>query len=935
VEKKLFLLDAMALIYRAYYAVSGNLRNSKGQNTAPIFGFANTLLEVITKEKPTHLAVAFDTIALTQRHTDFADYKANRQDTPEDILAALPYIKRLLQGFNIPILLLDGYEADDIIGTVAKKSEQQGFKVYMMTPDKDFGQLVSENIFMYKPARMGNKVEVWGVKEVCERFSIERPEQVADILGLWGDSSDNIPGVPGIGEKKAKKLIGEFGSIENILANVDKVQENRCRESLKQNADKAILSKKLATIILDVPIPWEEEDFRITPPDPEKLMPLFEELEFRSLPKRIFGEGVVSEPAATYKISTPPSIATGQLDLFSDVVAMVDPVEEAHKKLINLLKEKDYHSVTSPQQVNELIEKLKSSGSFCFDTETNSLDNYDCQLVGISFCIEPGQAWFVPFPEDQQKARQLADNLRDIFEDPSIEKIGQNLKFDIGVLKNYNIGVEGKLFDTMLAHYLLQPDMRHNMDLLSETYLGYCPVSIELLIGKKGKSQKTLREIDPDLLLAYACEDADVTLQLRNVFRPLLEEQGLMKLFDEVEAPLVNVLAEMERQGVKIDEKALEDYSVVLQKEIEKIEKEIYLLAGSVFNIGSPKQLGVILFSQLKIMEKAKMTRTKQFSTSEDVLSKLVDKHPIVGKILDYRSLTKLKSTYVDSLPKLIHPGSGRIHTTYNQAVAATGRLSSNNPNLQNIPIRTEEGRFIRKAFVARDYDYLLLAADYSQIELRIIAALSKDDNMLEAFNKGYDIHSATASRIYDIDIDQVSREMRRNAKTVNFGLVYGISAFGLSERLNIPRHEAAQIIEQYFFKYPGIRRYMDETIDFAKKNGYVSTILGRRRYVPDINSSNNTVRGFAERNAINAPIQGSAADMIKLAMINIFREMKENALKSRMIMQVHDELVFDAHKEELEVLMPMVERNMKHAVELPVPIVIEMNTAGNWLDAH
>ncbi len=930
--KKLFLLDAMALIYRAYYALNRNPRiNSKGLNTSAVLGFANTLTEVLKKEKPTHIAVAFDSIAPTLRQTDFTAYKANREEMPEDIVTSLPYIKELLEGFRIPVLAKDGYEADDIIGTLAKKAEQEGFTVYMMTSDKDFGQLVSDKIFMYKPARMGNEAEVWGVKEVCEKFGIEKPEQLIDILGLWGDSSDNIPGVPGIGEKKAKNLISQFGSIENLLENLEEVKEKRSKESLKEHREQARLSKSLATIILDVPVKWNEEDLLLKSPDPEKLIPLFEELEFRTFAKRVFGDPDIIPVEKAKKVVE----KTGQMDLFSGVEGITDPAETAEKKLQSLIKEKDYQSLTSPKEIEKLVEKLKKAGSFCFDTETTGLLSIAAELVGIAFSIKPGKAFYVPFPEDQDKTRELLQKLKPLFEDASVEKTGQNIKFDIGVLKNYGIEVKGKLFDTMLAHYLLQPDMRHNMDLLAETYLDYRPVSIEALIGKKGKNQKSMRSVSPETITAYACEDADVTLQLREVFEPMLRKHDLLKLFNEVETPLVYVLAEMENQGVQIDIEALNEYSEVLKGNIEKIEKEIYKLAEVSFNIGSPKQLGEVLFDKLRIIEKAKRTKTKQYSTSEDVLQKLKDKHPIVEKILGYRSLTKLKSTYVDALPRLINEKTGRIHTSYNQAIAATGRLSSNNPNLQNIPIRTEEGRLIRKAFVPRGRDFTLLAADYSQIELRIIAALSKDEAMMEAFSQGLDIHTATAAKLYETDLEKVTREMRRNAKTVNFGLVYGISAFGLSERLSIPRQEAADIIEQYFQKYPGVKKYMEKTVAFAREHEYVSTILGRRRYVKDINSSNGVVRGYAERNAINAPVQGSAADMIKLAMISIFEAMQEKKMKSKMIMQVHDELVFDAHKDELDVLMPLVEEKMKTALELSVPIVVEMNTGENWLKAH
>jgi DNA polymerase I len=930
--KKLFLLDAMALIYRAYYALNRNPRiNSKGLNTSAILGFANTLTEVLKKESPTHIAVAFDVAAPTQRETDFAAYKANREQSPEDIIASLPYIRDLLDGFNIPVLMMDGYEADDIIGTIAKQAEKDGFRVYMMTSDKDFGQLVSENIFMYKPARMGNDAEVWGVPEVCERFGIERPEQLIDILGLWGDSSDNIPGVPGIGEKKAKALIQEFGSVENLLENVEQVKEKRSRENLQEFAVQARMSKKLATIILDVPVQWDQEAFSLKTPDPNKLIPLFEELEFRTFARRLFGDPEIIPPEKTREALQ----GSGQIDLFGGMDAFADPAEQARDRLTGLAKEKMYHTVSSPEDISKLIRSLESASMFCFDTETTGLDNRDNELVGMAFCLKPGEAWYLPFPENQEEARALAARLKGGFENPGIEKTGQNLKFDIGVLKNYGVEVGGPLFDTMLAHYLLQPDMRHNMDLLAESYLGYRTVPIEHLIGKKGKAQKSMRTVPLDLITAYACEDADITLQLREVFEPMLKEQDLLSLFQDVETPLIPVLAEMEKQGVKVDEKALNDYAAVLQERITQVEKEIYDHAGVRFNIGSPKQLGEVLFDRLKIDEKAKRTKTRQYSTGEDVLSRLVSKHPIVELILDYRSLTKLKSTYVDTLPKLIHPGTGRIHTSFNQAVAATGRLSSNNPNLQNIPIRTEEGRLIRQAFVPRDKDHLLLAADYSQIELRIIAALSGDEAMIEAFRLGQDIHTATAAKVYEVSLEEVSREMRRNAKTVNFGIVYGISAFGLSERLNIPRQDAAQIIGQYFQKYPGIRRYMEETIAFARKNQYVTTMMGRRRYVKDINSANGAVRGFAERNAINAPVQGTAADMIKLAMIRICKAMEEEKMRSKMILQVHDELVFDAHQAELDELKPLVEKHMKSALELPVPVVVDMNTGKNWLEAH
>jgi DNA polymerase I len=931
-DKKIFLLDAMALIYRAYFAFSKNPRiNSTGMNTSAVLGFANALTEVLKKENPSHIAVAFDSMAPTLRKTDYDAYKANREETPEVIIQSIPYIKKLLEGFGIPVLLKDGYEADDIIGTLAKKAEKEGFTVFMMTPDKDFGQLVSEHIFMYKPARMGNDVEIWGVKEVCERFGIEHPGQLRDILGLWGDASDNIPGVPGIGEKKAKNLIAEFGSIENLLNNLDQVKEKRSQENLTTFADQARLSKSLATILLDVPVTWDEEAFRISTPRPDILVPLFEELEFRTFAKRLFADPDVFEAAG----KPSPAQAVGQMDLFADTNLFADPVQNDINKLASLMKDKKYAAITRSEDISALIDDIKKTAFFCFDTETTGLDTTLAELVGIAFCLRKNEAFYVPFPEDREAASNLLASFKDIFEHPDIAKTGQNLKFDVGILMQYGIQVRGKLFDTMLAHYLLQPDMRHNMDVLAETYLGYTPVSIESLIGKKGKSQKSMRDVPLDIITAYACEDADITLQLQQTFEPMLAAEGLTKLFEQVEAPLITVLAAMEKEGVRIDENTLNDYSKELEVSIQKMEEDIFQLAGVRFNIGSPKQLGEILFDKLKIVSNAKKTKTKQYSTSEDVLSKLADKHPIVKLILEYRSLTKLKSTYVDVLPRLINPRTGRIHTSYNQAVAATGRLSSNNPNLQNIPIRTKEGQHIRKAFVARSDDYVLLAADYSQIELRIIAALSQDEAMLEAFNLGLDIHTATAAKVYGLPLDQVSKEMRRHAKMVNFGIVYGISAFGLSERLNIPRQEAVQIIEQYFDKYPGIKQYMDNTILQARKNEYVETILGRRRHLKDINSANGAVRGFAERNAINAPVQGSAADMIKLAMIHIQHDLDKRKLKSKMILQVHDELVFDAHKDELDVLRPLVETHMKSAMELPVPIVVDMNTGENWLEAH
>ncbi len=925
-KKKLFLLDAMALIYRAYFALSKNPRiNSKGMNTSAIVGFNNTLYEVLKNEKPTHIGVAFDMFAPTVRHTDFEDYKANREEIPEDIAKALPYIRDLLNGYNIPVLGMEGYEADDIIGTLAKRAEKDGFTTYMMTPDKDFGQLVSENIFMYKPARMGNKAEILGVREVCEKYSIERPEQLIDILGLWGDASDNIPGVPGIGEKRAKELIAEYGSIENLLDNTDKLKGKQ-KENVEKYADQAIQSKKLATIILDVPVEFKPDELKVSDPDPEALKKLFDELEFRTFAKRFFADLSQKEGDGNKNI---------QADLFAG--SDDEDGDAGGTTTWNTLAntEHDYHLVKTEKEATELAKKLGKSKAFCFDTETTGLDPNDAELVGISFAIKPGEAWYVALPENYNDALKIVQLFRPVFENEKIEKVGQNIKFDLAMLKWYDIEVKGPLFDTMIAHYLLEPDLRHNMDYLAETYLEYKPEPIENLIGKKGKKQLSMRDVDVEKVKEYAAEDADITLQLKEVFRPRLKETGAVDLFEKIEMPLVPVLAAMESEGVKLDIGNLNEYSKELEKYIGETEKNIHRLAGEEFNVSSPKQLGVILFEKLKISDKPKKTKSGQYSTSEDILQKLSGKHEIIELILEYRSLTKLKSTYVDALPSLVNKRDGRIHTSYNQAVAATGRLSSNNPNLQNIPIRTEKGREIRKAFIPRNKDYTLLAADYSQIELRIIAHLSGDKNMIEAFNQDLDIHTATAAKVYGVKQDEVTAEMRRNAKMVNFGIIYGISAFGLSERLNIPRKEAAEIIDNYFVQYPDIKAYMEKQVSFAKKHGYVETIMGRRRYLKDINSANGVVRGFAERNAINAPIQGSSADMIKIAMINIYNEFNKRGLKSKMILQVHDELVFDTHVEELDTVKKIVKEKMPAAIKLDVPVVIDMNTGNNWLEAH
>jgi DNA polymerase-1 len=933
-DNRLFLLDAMALIYRAYFALNKNPRiNSKGLNTSAVVGFANTLYDILKNEKPTHIGVAFDSFAPTLREEEFAAYKAQREKMPEDIATSLPYIRRLLEGFRIPILEMPGYEADDIIGTLALKAEKKGFTTFMVTSDKDFGQLVSDKTLIYRPPRFGNQAEILGVKEVCARYQIERPEQLIDILGLWGDASDNIPGIPGIGEKRAIEFVQQFGSIENLLANTDKLQ-GKIKENVEAFAEQGLFSKKLATIMLDVPLDFVEDKLIMEKPDTEALQELFNELEFRTFAKRVFTDLSMQEQAKTTVDQRP---ATN--DLFSSL-------QEDEKDILpqgfptpgleTLDKAKaGYLLIDTTEKRKELIEKLKKADKFCFDTETTGLDANNSELVGISFCFMPGEAYFVHLPDNYQACLEIVKEFKPFLENEETLKIGQNIKFDMAILKWYDVEVKGRMFDTMLAHYLIEPDMRHNMDYLAETYLNYKTVHIDELIGKKGKGQLTMRSVMPDILSDYACEDADITYQLYEKFDPLLSQGGLRKLFDEIEIPLVPVLAAMEAEGVMLDTAALKEISLQLGKESAEVEEQIYDLAGQTFNIASPKQLGEILYEKLRITDKPSRTATKQYSTGEDVLVKMLYRHPIIQLILDYRSLTKLKSTYVDSLPLLISPRDKRIHTSYNQAVASTGRLSSNNPNLQNIPIRTERGREIRKAFVPRNKDFILLSADYSQIELRIIAELSEDPIMLDAFRHGLDIHTATAARVYGLPLEAVTSDMRRKAKTVNFGIIYGISAFGLSERLNIPRRESADIIEAYFRQYPGVKAYMDKTIVFARDHGYVETIMGRRRYLRDINSGNAVVRGFAERNAINAPIQGSSADMIKIAMIRIHDEFNRQNLKSRMILQVHDELVFDVHRSEIEAVKPIIRDLMVNAIPLAVPVEVEMNVGENWLEAH
>jgi DNA polymerase I len=932
--KKLFLLDAFALIYRAYFAFSKNPRyNSKGLNTSAILGFTNSLIEVLQKEKPSHIAVVFDTSGPTSRHIDFTEYKANRAEQPEDITLSIPYIKKIIQGFNIPVLYADGYEADDVIGTLAKKAEQEeGFITYMMTPDKDFGQLVSEKTFIYKPASFGNDAQVMGIKEVCAKFEIEHPLQVIDILGLMGDAVDNIPGVPGVGEKTAKQLVKEFGSVENLLQNTEKLK-GKLREKVEQNVDKAIMSKKLATILTDAPVPFDEKALLLDPPNKEVLMEVFAELEFRTLGRRVFGEDFQAAQLA------PAANGSNQMDMFAAPASEAQGSMET-EELVPVKYETiettphEYLVIDTPEKRKELSSLLSSVASFCFDTETTGLIASDCELVGMSFALEPFKAYYVPVPEVRTEVLEILEEFRPAFENENIEKIGQNLKYDITILKTYGIVVKGKLFDTMIAHYLLEPDMKHGMDFLAETYLHYSPVSFETMVGKKGKGQLPIRTVPLEQLADYAAEDADITLRLKQHFEPLLKETHTIELFENIEAPLIRVLADMETEGFAIDSQTLNTYSVELGIKINQLEKEIYECCGMEFNIASPKQLGDVLFLKLGIDDKAKKTKTGQFSTGEEVLVKLLHKHPVIGKILQYRGLQKLKSTYVDSLPQMVNPKTGKIHTNFNQTVAATGRLSSNNPNLQNIPIRSEEGREVRKAFVPSKGN-ILLAADYSQIELRIIAELSEDEGMAEAFIKGEDIHSSTAAKIYGISIDEVTKDMRRNAKTVNFGIIYGISAFGLSERLGIPRKEASDIITQYFLKFPRIKEYMNKSVNFARDNGYVETIMKRRRYLRDINSKNQVVRGFAERNAINAPIQGSAADMIKIAMIKVKNALEAHNLQTKMVLQVHDELLFDVVPSEMETVKTIVEENMRNAIVMKIPVVVEMGTGANWLDAH
>jgi DNA polymerase-1 len=904
---------------------------SKGLNTSAALGFANTLYDVLKTEKPTHIGIAFDSHGPTVRHAQYAEYKAQRENTPEDIVANLPYIHELIEAFGIPILQLMGYEADDIIGTFAKKAEQEGLTTYMMTTDKDYGQLVSEHIFMYKPSRMGNAVSVWGMKEVCEQYGIENPGQLTDILGIWGDAIDNIPGIKGVGEVGAKKLVKEFGSIENMLAHVDSIKNDNMRRKVREGAESALLSKQLATIILDVPLPFNEEELMRKEPDMERLRLLFEELEFKSLANRVFADASPkrSEPA--------PKKKNVQTSLFPDLEEEEDAFEQRSPVSFvvnrNRIDNTDhqYHLVDTLEAVQDLAIRLSTCSAFGFDTETTGLDPLQDSILGISFCIEVGTAYYVVLPKQKEEAMVWLGLFSDIFRDKNITKIGQNMKFDVRFLTAYGLTVFVNCFDTLLAHYLVEPEMKHNLDYLALRYFNYEMIGYDSIADKV----HGLQHVSLEKLKDYACQDADMTFRLKQILEKQLRDKQSIHLFTDIEMPLVEVLCAMEDKGVYVDIAFLKNYSHQLQGEIEKIQSEIYNLAGEQFNISSPKQLGVILFEKLRIIDNVKLTKSKQYQTGEDVLQKLQHKHPIIDKILQFRGLTKLKSTYVDSFPDLVNRQTKRIHASFNQAVTVTGRLSSSRPNLQNIPIRDEEGRQIRKAFIPENEQFLILAADYSQIELRLVAAAAQDENMLAAFYNGEDIHAATASRIYNVGINDITKEMRRNAKTVNFGIIYGISAFGLSERLNISRREAADLIEQYVDKYPSISRYIDSQIAFARQHGYVETLMKRRRYLRNINSANVNLRNFDQRNAINAPIQGSAADLIKIAMIDVYRELKSRNFKSSLILQVHDELILEVHRSELEQITCIVEDKMTHALELPVPLEVEIKYGDNWLAAY
>ena len=923
-SKNLFLLDAYALIYRGYYAFIKNPRiNSKGTDTSAILGFMNSLFDIIRTQNPDYLAVAFDKGGSVTRSEMFEEYKSNRDKTPEPILVAIPYIKEILKGMKIPILEKEGFEADDIIGTVAKDAEENNFKVYMVTPDKDFAQLVSNNIFLCKPARMGNSMEIWGVDEVKDKFEVGSPDQVIDYLGMMGDSVDNIPGLPGVGDKTAKKFIKQYGSLENLLQNAHKVT-GKLGEKIIENKELGVLSKKLAKIILDVPIDYNLDEFKLSDPDKEKVLKVFDELEFKRIKEtffKIFGTNSIK--------SQEKGAEAVQGDLFSETYNLKSNIDN-----LNDLKS-TYQKVESFEELNLLVDKMMKQEVVAFDTETEGLNAFETNIVGISFSWKKGIGYYLPITNNKSVHEKSFEILKPFFESTEIIKVGHNIKFDIQVLHKYNVKVLSPIYDTMVAHYLINPDMRHNLDTLSESYLNYSPISIESLIGKKGKNQISMRDVSIDKITNYASEDADITLQLKGVFDKEIEVNNFNKIFYDIEIPMINVLSDMETEGIKIDTSYLKKLDKEFEEDLGKLKKEIFKKAGEEFNLNSPKQLGEILFDKLKLVSKAKKTKTGQYSTSEEVLSSLANDHKIIEKILEWRSLDKLQNTYVKSLPKEVSSLTNRVHSSFNQTVTTTGRLSSNNPNLQNIPIRTANGQKIRRAFIPRNSDYILMAADYSQIELRVIASISNEENMIDAFTNNQDIHTMTASKIYNVDPENVTREQRGNAKTVNFGIIYGVSAFGLSQQTDLNRSESKVMIDNYFLNYPGLKKYMSDQIDFARNNGYVETIMGRRRYLQNINSQNNMLRSSAERNAINAPIQGSAADIIKIAMININSEFKKQSLKSKMLLQVHDELVFDVHNSEKDQIKDIVKTTMESAVKLKVPLKIDLEFGKNWLEAH
>ncbi len=945
-QKRLFLIDAYALIFRGYYALIKNPRiNSKGMDTSAVLGFMNSLLDVIRREKPDHIAVAFDKGGSVARNEAYPEYKSNRQETPDAIRIAVPYIHKILEAMQIPIVEVAGFEADDLIGTLSKQAEKEGYQVFMVTPDKDFAQLVSENIFMYKPARMGNGIEIWGIPEVQARFEVERPEQVIDYLGMMGDAVDNIPGLPGVGDKTAKKFIKAYGSLEGLLDNTHELK-GKMKEKVEANAALGLLSKQLATIMLDCPVQFDEKEYEMSEPHFDQVKTIFQELEFRRMWdsfSRLYKVPVIEKevPEAKKEDRKPkpkemPKQEGFQFDLFAPPPESTKTSSFEETGIKNLANSPHfYQHIDTVVGRKLLLDKLLQQDSVCFDTETTSLDTFDAELVGIAFSYDKAKGYYVSFPKEKEKAQKIIEELRPFFEAKNIEKIGQNLKYDLKVLDKYDLKVEGKLFDTMLAHYLLQPDMRHNMNVLSETYLQYHPMSIENLIGKKGKNQRSMRSVAIEDQTEYAVEDADITWQLKQIFEPKLKEKGLIDLFEKIEMPLLRVLTAMELEGIRLDTDFLQSLTADLNKDIIQLESAIYRIANKEFNLASPRQLGDVLFEDLKLVEKPKKTKTGQYATGEEILSKLASEHEIVAHILEWRGLIKLKNTYVEALPKEVNPKTKRIHTTFSQAVAATGRLSSNHPNLQNIPIRTERGRQVRKAFIARDENYVLLAADYSQIELRIIAELSGDEVMKLSFINGEDIHKATAAKVFGIPLTEVTKEQRSHAKTVNFGIIYGVSAFGLSQQTNLSRTEAKELINSYYKTYPTLKDYISKQVNLAREQGYVETLLRRRRYLKNINSGNSLVRSMDERNAVNAPIQGTAADIIKIAMIRIQKKLEAGNFKSKMLLQVHDELVFDIHKEELETLKSIIKATMEEAYKMSIPLSVDVGLGMNWLEAH